>query len=111
MTKAIETLNDTDAAAFQAALQPHVEALTADLARASRGGPMVAGMWVRAPAIPKILLGGIGSVTIDMMTASGAITVGVATFNPTGPSDDWLYFDGAVAFRATFTGSATAEII
>jgi len=81
------------------------------LGQIMRGGPMANGVWVRAPAIPKILLDGNGTVVIDMITANGTITAGVASFNPTGPAEDWLYFEGAVAFRGTFTGTATAEII
>lgn len=109
MTKAIETLNSSDAAAFQAVLLPHVQAVMGDIVR---GGPMANGVWVRASSIPKILLGGTGTVTIDLMTRDGTITANVAAYAPAGGlTEDWLIFDNALAFRATLTGSATAEII
>jgi len=81
------------------------------LAAQVRGGPLQNGIWTKLPAIYRILLGGTGTVSIDTRARDGTITTGVVTYSPTGPAEDYPYFDNAYEVRATLTGTATAEIV
>lgn len=69
------------------------------------------GVWARLPAIYKILLGGVGTVTLDTRDRAGNITTGVITYDTTLITEDYPYFDNTYQIRATFTGTATAELI
>jgi len=76
-----------------------------------RGGPLTNGMWVKLPAIYRILLGGTGTVSIDTRARDGTVTAAVAIYSPVGPGEDYPYFNNAYEVRATLTGTATAEIV
>jgi hypothetical protein len=76
------------------------------------GGPLPSGVWIKLPAIYRLLLGGTGNVTIDTRDQAGTITTAVASYSPTGAAIEYPYFgDTAVDVRATLTGTATAEIV
>jgi len=76
-----------------------------------RGGPLTSGVWVKLPAIYRILLGGTGTVSIDTRARDGTVSAGAASYSPTGPAEDYPYFTNAYEVRATLTDTATAEIV
>jgi len=76
-----------------------------------RGGPLLNGVWVKLPAIYRLLLSGTGTVTIDQRSRDGTVTANVATYTLTGFTEDYPYFNNAYEVRATLTGTATAEIV
>lgn len=90
-------------------LDPDAAATAAALAD-KPGGTLTDGVWVKLPAIPQIEVGGAGTVTLDTKDAAGAITLAVVTYNPPTDTSDWLLINGAVAVRATLTGTATASV-
>jgi hypothetical protein len=69
------------------------------------------GEWYRLPAIYRLLFDGDGTVTIDTRDRDGAITPGAAVYSFTGKGDDYPFFAGAYEIRATYTGTAIAEMI
>ncbi|WP_333840464.1 SGNH/GDSL hydrolase family protein [Novosphingobium sp.] len=84
--------------------------IAADAVAALAAAP---GAWQRLPAIYKLLIGGIGTVTIDKLALSGAVTAAAKTYTATGAKTPVYPFFGsdAQAIRAAVTGSATMEII
>lgn len=79
-------------------------------------GPMIAGVWEPFTGLPRLRLSGTGTVTIDANTAvngTGTTTAAVFTASPAGSTTIAFPFFGtdAVAVRATYTGTALAEII
>lgn len=100
-----------DLRAAIAALNVPAKELAGEAAAQVRGGPLKNGEWVKLPAMYRILLDGIGTLTIDTRTRDGTITTNVATYSPTGPAEDYPFFDDAYEVRATLTGTATAEIV
>jgi hypothetical protein len=77
-------------------------------------GPLIAGAWKRIFSLPRLLLSGTGTVTIDARNRAGTVAPAVATYTLTAANGqiEYPYFgDDAVEVRATFTGTATAEII
>jgi len=87
------------------------DGLVGSAAAQVRGGPLTNGVWVKLPAIYRILLGGTGAVSIDTRARDGTVSAGVASYSPTGPAEDYPYFDNAYEVRATLTDTATAEIV
>lgn len=76
------------------------------------GGVLRPGAWVRVNGWPRLFVGGAGTVSFDVKMADGSVSALDEVF--TAPSSDPLfpYFGAsAVAVRATFTGTATAEIL
>ena len=76
--------------------------------------PLINGVWTRIPSIFRLRLTGTGSVIIDSKNALDSITAGIASYSPSGATNDIQFpyaGDTAVAIRATLTGSATAEVI
>ncbi|WP_069337158.1 hypothetical protein [Sphingobium yanoikuyae] len=77
-------------------------------------GPLQNGTWKRIFSLPRLLLSGSGTVTIDARNRSGTVVLAVETYTLTAASGqiEYPYFgDDAVEVRATITGTATAEII
>jgi hypothetical protein len=79
-------------------------------------GALPSGVWVGFTGLPRLKLGGTGTVSIDTNTkldGSGTTTTGVFTATTSGTTTIAFPFFGndAVAVRATLTGTATAEII
>lgn len=103
MPKPIETLTDTDAAALRSALFGYLL------------GPLVSGEWKPITGLPRLKLSGVGTVTIDANTeidGSGTTTAAVFTATVSGAQTAFPFFGlDAVAVRATYTGTANAEII
>ncbi|WP_298165406.1 hypothetical protein [Novosphingobium sp.] len=112
MPKAIETLSGADATAFRSAIAPHVAALVAP----KFPGALTAGTWKFITGWPRLKLTGNGTVTIDANNAEdGSGTTSAAVFTATVSGSPVIAFpffgNDAVAIRATFTGTAAAEII
>lgn len=77
-------------------------------------GNLIDGQWKRTSGLPRLLLNGTGTVTIDARNRAGTITEGVFEATISGASDqiDYPFFgNDAVEVRATLTGTATAEIV
>lgn len=79
-------------------------------------GPLTSGVWKPFTGLPRLKLTGTGTVTIDANTAvngTGTTTAAVFTASPAGSTTIAFPFFGtdAVAVRATYTGTALAEII
>lgn len=83
----------------------------AALEHATTGGPLLAGQWIKLPAIYKLLLEGTGTVTIHTRASDGSIAAAAAIFEADGFVEEYPYFGPVVAVRATTTGTATAEIV
>ena len=93
-----------------AAYESDIEAVSAMIP----GGSLNSGGWVRLPAIYFFSINGTGTVVLDSMRRSDStITTGVVAFTATGVETEQYYvFDSSIAWvRATFTGSATAEVV
>ena len=78
------------------------------------GGILRNGVWVRLPALYKLLVGGVGSLSLDACSVGGVVTSKVFSLVINAATERLQYFyagDDAVAIRATLTGTATAEII
>jgi len=92
---------------------------TADDWAARRGvglyaGPFVNGVWRPFTGLPRLLLNGTGTITIDARNNAGTVTTGVFSQTVSSASDlvAFPYFgDDAIEVRATLGGTATAEII
>jgi len=77
---------------------------------ARAGGPLYDGVWVRLPSSSRLLLRGAGDVTLDVKKFDGTIetldpitvTGSLISETPFGDDDDEV--------RATFTGTASAEV-
>jgi len=99
------------------ALPPYASGLKALIVSDLTGqfyGVLTDGVWKRFSGLPRLLLNGTGTVTIDARNKAGTVASGV--FNQTVSSASDLiafpYFgDDAIEVRATLTGTATAEII
>jgi len=77
----------------------------------ARGG-LLGASWVKLPGIYKLLLGGTGTVAIDVRDMNGTIILAGQSFDAAGPRSEYPYFgDQAYEIRATCTGTATAEIV
>lgn len=77
-------------------------------------GPLTAGVWEPVTGLPRLLLNGTGTVSIDTKNRAGTITAAVYTTTLAGAVNliDFPYFgDDALAIRVSLTGSATAEIV
>jgi hypothetical protein len=77
-------------------------------------GPLTQGQWQRTTGLPRLLLSGTGTVSIDAINAAGAITTGVEAYTISDATNqlEYPYFGAdAVAIRATYSNTATAEII
>lgn len=77
-------------------------------------GSLTSGVWFKIPSIFRLRLTGTGSVTMDSKDSLGNITTSVATYSPSGATDqiEFPYAgDDAVMIRVTLTGTATAEVI
>lgn len=79
-------------------------------------GALPSGVWVQIYGLSRLKLSGTGTVSIDANTAldgTGTTTTAVFTASPAGTTAIAFPFFGndAVAVRATYTGTAAAEII
>ena len=77
-------------------------------------GPLVAGVWHATSGLPRLLLNGTGTVTIDARNSAGTVTAAVFSATLSGAVNQvgFPYFGAdTTEVRAAFTGSATAEII
>ena len=78
-------------------------------------GLLPAGAWVPFTGLARLKLGGVGTVTIDANTkadGTGTTTSAVYTATVSGSTITFPFFGtDAVAVRATYTGTASAEII
>jgi hypothetical protein len=77
------------------------------------GGSLVGGGWVKLPSVYRIITNGTGVVTINGKNRSGTITNAITTFTAIGTENyEYYYFDPSIAYiQATFSGSATAEVV
>lgn len=88
----------------------------ADLAgvRAYAPGALVADTWRPVTGLPRLLLNGTGTVTIDARNRAGTVTTAVYSNTLTSAINqiDFPFFgEDAVEIRAAYTGSASAEIV
>lgn len=78
-------------------------------------GPLTSGVWKPVTGLPRLRLTGSGTVSIDANTAvngTGTTTTAVFTASVSGTTIAFPFFgNDAVAVRATYTGTAAAEII
>lgn len=77
-------------------------------------GTLISGAWAVPPSIFRLLLNGIGTVTIDSRDAAGVITPAVYSTSLSGAVNviDFPYAgDSAISIRATLTGTATVQVI
>lgn len=114
---------DTTARASAAAAQADADAAqaTADGAASSAAtartflpGALVAGVWKPFTGLPRLLLNGTGTVTIDARNRAGTVTSAAYTTTLASAVNqiDFPFFgDDAVEIRAAYTGSASAEIV
>ncbi len=97
------------------ALEPIYSGLVGKIAEeVGAYGVLADGQWKRTSGLPRLLLNGTGTVTIDARNRAGTITEGVFEATISGASDqiDYPFFgNDAVEVRATLTGTATAEIV
>lgn len=83
-------------------------------ARGFLPGPLLSATWKPITGMPRLLLNGTGTVSIDAKNRAGTITSAVYSITLSGAVNQiaFPYFgDDALAVRATFTGTATAEIV
>lgn len=77
-----------------------------------RGGPLTANMWIKLPALYKLVVEGNGVVTIDTRTFGGVVTAAAMTFVAPSADPYYPYFGEDVEdVRATYSNTAFAEII
>lgn len=76
--------------------------------------PLVAGTWYKFTGLPRLLLNGTGTVTIDARNRAGTVTTAVYSTTLASAVNliDFPFFgDDAVEIRAAYTESASAEIV
>jgi hypothetical protein len=86
----------------------------ATLAAEIPGGSLNGGGWVKLPALYFFSINGTGTVVLDSMRRSDdTITTAVVTFTATGvETENYYAFDPSIGWvRASFTGSATAQVV
>jgi len=75
------------------------------------GGVLSAGVWVKLPAIYKLLIDGVGTVTLDVRNTDGSVSRYAKVYDPSVKKIVYPYFGlSAYEVKATFTGTAIAEI-
>lgn len=78
----------------------------------ARGGPLIAGEWIKLPAIYKLEVGGSGTISIDVRDLANTVTTNTHQFVVNGSEFIFPYFGDSVSdVKATITGTAFAEII
>lgn len=89
-------------------------ASSAATARTFLPGALASGVWKPITGLPRLLLNGTGTVTIDARNRAGTVTSAAYTTTLASAVNqiDFPYFgDDAVEIRAAYTGSASAEIV
>lgn len=92
---------------------PQLEIQMQDVAqlKASVSGDLSTGVFAKLPAVYKIIVNGSGSVTFDTRDFAGNVTTGVSSVSVSGYAELFPFFNNAYEIRATFTGTATAEVV
>jgi len=70
-------------------------------------------LWTSVPSISRLAISGTGTVTIDTKDLAGNITLAVLTYSVTGATFQVnfpFYGTSAASIRATYTGTASAEV-
>lgn len=76
-----------------------------------RGGNLPNSQWVKLPAVYKLFVRGVGSVTIDVRTTANTVTVGTTPY-PAANTPYYPYFgDDAYEVRAIYTNTPLVEIV
>lgn len=89
-------------------------ASSAATARTFLPGALASGVWKPCTGLPRLLLNGTGTVTIDARNRAGSVTSAAYTTTLASAVNqiDFPFFgDDAVEVRAAYTGSASAEIV
>jgi len=76
--------------------------------------PLPSGTWTSVPSISRLALSGTGTVTIDAKNLAGSITSSVVSYTVSGATNQIkfpFYGSDTVQICATYTGSASAEVI
>jgi len=99
------------------ALPPYASGLKSQIVADLTGqfyGVLTDGAWKRFSGMPRLLLNGTGTVTIDARNKAGTVTSDVFTETVSSATDAVrfpFFGDDAIEVRAALTGTATAEII
>lgn len=109
-----DTADDAVGAAATAQGTANTALASATTARTFLPGALSAGVWRPVTGLPRLLLNGTGTVTIDARNRAGTVTTAVYsnTLASAVNQIDFPFFgEDAVEIRAAYTGSASAEIV
>ncbi|SMD05609.1 hypothetical protein [Novosphingobium sp. B1] len=109
-----DTADDAVGAAAAAQGTANTALASATTARTFLPGALSAGAWRPVTGLPRLLLNGTGTVTIDARNRAETVTTAVysTTLASAVNQIDFPFFgDDAVEIRAAYTGSASAEIV